>query len=189
MKLILVRSIDYLIKKQAESVKVKNDRMIQDIFHNELIGPLNTVVNQARVLVDDKQMFKSSSGSQIGNKILHSIWSGSKMMQFLVQSVRSRKRFQENDKILNLQEIKPSEVPMLLQELLDAFSPLLSSKSLKVSVENLMGLPDGGRDPERISHGKVSSESRSSIGVKQGNILVADWYLYQLTLFHLIYSA
>ena len=48
VKLILVRSIDFLINQQAESVKVKRDRMLQSIFQQELIDPLNIIVSQSR---------------------------------------------------------------------------------------------------------------------------------------------
>ena len=56
VKLIIVRSIDYLIKKQAESFRFKNEKALQEIYWNELLGPLNTVASQARLLIDNKKM-------------------------------------------------------------------------------------------------------------------------------------
>ena len=81
VKLILVRSIDYMIKKQEESFRFKNDKVLQEIYWNELLGPLNTIASQARLLIDNKKMLtRGESSEQVGgiqriNKSLQSIWS------------------------------------------------------------------------------------------------------------------
>ena len=78
-----------------------------------------------------------------GNSILTQIWSKSKMMEYLVNSLRSRRRFEEKKRhILNLVEIKPNEINIFVQELLDAFQPITSNRGLKIKVENLIKLPD-----------------------------------------------
>ena len=70
----MVRSIEYLIKKQAESFRFKNEKMLQEIYWNELLGPLNAVASQARLLIDNKKMIQSDVTKAI-TKSLYSIWS------------------------------------------------------------------------------------------------------------------
>ena len=64
VKLILVRSIDYMIKKQEESFRFKNDKALQEIYWNELLGPLNTIASQARLLIDSKKMLHRSDSPE-----------------------------------------------------------------------------------------------------------------------------
>ena len=64
VKLILVRSIDYMIKKQEESFRFKNDKVLQEIYWNELLGPLNTIASQARLLIDSKKMLQRSDSPE-----------------------------------------------------------------------------------------------------------------------------
>ena len=104
------------------------------------------------------------------------------MMEYLVQSLKSRKKFQENNHILNLVEIKPNEVILFVQDLVDAFMPVMATRGLKIGIENMISLSDN-KDHDR------GSEMSSALGKSKQMVLIADWYLYQLTLFHLIYSA
>ena len=69
-------------------------------------------------------------------EMLSQIWSSSKILEYLVQSVRGRKRFETNNRILNLQEITPTDVEFCVQELLEAFYPQTKIRGLKVEVEN-----------------------------------------------------
>ena len=103
------------------------------------------------------------------------------MLEYLVKSIRGRQRFQENNRILNLQEIKPNEVPLCVQELLDAFLPVTNIKGLKIEIENQITLPDENITP----YVNKSLQSERSLSIKPVQFL-ADWYLYQLTLFHLV---
>ena len=98
VKLILVRSIDFLVDHQAESVKMKRDRMLQSLFQHELIDPLNCIVTQSRQLLDNRKLLyhelkKATDKNLESSAILSQIWGSSKILEYLVQSVRGRKRF------------------------------------------------------------------------------------------------
>ena len=66
------------------------------------------------------------------------------MMEYLVQSLKSRKKFQEKNHILNMQEIKLREIEKHVQALLDAFMPSLTSRGLKIGIENLINVDQTG---------------------------------------------
>ena len=79
------------------------------------------------------------------------------MMEYLVQSLKSRKKFQDKNHILNMQEIKLREIEKHVQALLDAFMPSLMSRGLKIGIENLISVEQAGGNEK-------SSELGSEIG-------------------------
>ena len=79
------------------------------------------------------------------------------MMEYLVQSLKSRKKFQDKNHILNMQEIKLREIEKHVQALLDAFMPSLISRGLKVGIENLISV-------EQAVGNEKTSELGSEIG-------------------------
>ena len=53
VKLILVRSMDFFFFHQTEFQKIKKDQSMHKLFYKELTSPLNNVVINSRMLLDD----------------------------------------------------------------------------------------------------------------------------------------
>ena len=113
-------------------------------------------------------------------------------MEYMVKSIRSRKRFLEKKRekhVLNLEELRPNEVIYQVQELVEAFIPQMSSRGLKIGIENLMKITDSRLDLDKSNRLSSDSSSRFSPNPHSTTYILADWEVYQQTLFHLIYSA
>ena len=83
--------------------------MLNKLFQKELVAPLNIVVTKSRMLIDDVVLLKNDVKKVARGEdsaIIKDIWSQSRILDYLLQSIKSRKRFIEDNSILNLTEIK-----------------------------------------------------------------------------------
>ena len=83
--------------------------MLNKLFQKELVAPLNIVVTKSRMLIDDVVLLKNDVKKVAKGEdsaIIKDIWSQSRILDYLLQSIKSRKRFTEDNSILNLTEIK-----------------------------------------------------------------------------------
>lgn len=123
--------MDFLILQQNESQKIKKEQMINKLFQKELVAPLNIVVTKSRMLIDDILLLKNDVKKVARGEdtaIIKDIWSQSRILDYLLQSIKSRKRFQEENSILNLTEIRQQEIDKNIKTLLQAFSPQANAR-------------------------------------------------------------
>ena len=123
--------MDFLILQQNESQKIKKEQMINKLFQKELVAPLNIVVTKTRMLIDDILLLKNDVKKVARGEdtaIIKDIWSQSRILDYLLQSIKSRKRFQEENSILNLTEIRQQEIDKNIKTLLQAFSPQANAR-------------------------------------------------------------
>ena len=129
--MVIVRNMDFLILQQNESQKIKKEQMINKLFQKELVAPLNIVVTKSRMLIDDILLLKNDVKKVARGEdtaIIKDIWSQSRILDYLLQSIKSRKRFQEENSILNLTEIRQQEIDKNIKTLLQAFSPQANAR-------------------------------------------------------------
>ena len=70
------------------------------------------------------------------------IWSHSKILDYLVLSLTNRRKYEEEqNRLLNLQEIKTSQVTDHINDVLEAFLPKISSLQLRIKVHNDVVFP------------------------------------------------
>ena len=131
VKLILVRSMDFLIFHQSEFQKIRKDQSMHKLFYKELSSPLNNVVINSRLLLDDILVLQNDVqkvARKENDSIIRKIWSQSKIQDYLLKSLLGRKRFQEeNNTMLNLSEQRLVEVNQIIQELKNALSPQIDA--------------------------------------------------------------
>lgn len=139
VKLVIVRNMDFLILQQNESQKIKKEQMINKLFQKELVAPLNIVVTKSRMLIDDILLLKNDVKKVARGEdtaIIKDIWSQSRILDYLLQSIKSRKRFQEENSILNLTEIRQQEIDKNIKTLLQAFSPQANARGFITEFQN-----------------------------------------------------
>ena len=83
------------------------------LLNQALDEHLNNLVVQSRMLLDDRSLIKSelkklNTGGE--STFLDQIWGYGKILEYLIQASRGRKRFTEINKILNIQQLKHTEV-------------------------------------------------------------------------------
>lgn len=96
VKLFLVRSIDFLVHQQTAVMRMKREQRHQMLLSQALDEHLNILNAQSRILLDDTSLIKKelksiSKGSD--STILHQIWGHGKILEYLIQASRGRKRF------------------------------------------------------------------------------------------------
>ena len=60
-KLVFVRSVDFLLQAHAELSRSTYDRLLATTVSHEFLSPLNCIVNQSKMLIDNKE--------QLGNEL------------------------------------------------------------------------------------------------------------------------
>ena len=131
--------MDFLILQQNESQKIKKEQMLNKLFQKELVAPLNIVVTKSRMLIDDILLLKNDVKKVARGEdtaIIKDIWGQSKILDYLLRSIKSRKRFQEENSILNLTEIRQQEIDKNIKELLQAFSPQANARGFITEFKN-----------------------------------------------------